>query len=46
MNNMNNMNNILVTLLLSVSQVQSLCRPGWNNWGGRCYYMSTSTKNW
>ena len=43
------MNNILLfflLLLLSITRASSLCRPGWNNWGGRCYYMSTSSKNW
>jgi len=40
------MNNLLLLLLLSITRVRSLCRPGWNNWGGRCYYMSTSSKNW
>ena len=22
------------------------CKPGWVDWGGRCFYMSTGTKNW
>ena len=21
-------------------------QPGWQNWAGRCFYMSTGTKNW
>ena len=24
----------------------SPCKPGWVDWGGRCFYMSTGTKNW
>ena len=43
---METMIRILLAILASSCQVQSVCRPGWNNWGGRCYYMSTSTKNW
>ena len=46
MNNMNNTLHLLFMLLLSITGARSLCRPGWNNWGGRCYYMSTSSKNW
>jgi len=22
------------------------CKAGWQNWGGKCFYMSTGTKNW
>lgn len=24
----------------------SSCKPGWQDWGGRCFYISTGTKNW
>jgi len=33
-------------LLLAMSQVDAVCKPGWQNWGGRCYFMSSAAKNW
>jgi len=35
-----------LAFLLPVSEVLTACKPGWVDWAGRCFYMSTGTKNW
>ena len=34
------------TFIATLGLVHSKCKPGWVSWGGRCFYMSTGTKNW
>merc|ERR1712154_328367 len=31
---------------LPLQLVLASCKPGWVDGGGRCFYMSTGTKNW
>merc|ERR1719318_1922836 len=35
-----------LAFLAPITLVLAACKPGWADWGGRCYYMSTGTKNW
>lgn len=37
---------LLLMTLAGLAQVQALCKPGWQSWGGKCFFMSTATKNW
>jgi len=37
---------LCLVIFVSSSWVECVCKPGWQNWGGRCYFMSTATKNW
>merc|ERR1712156_1068492 len=36
----------LLAFIATLGLVHAKCKPGWVSWGGRCFYMSTGTKNW
>ena len=36
----------VLLVLAAISQVHCVCKPGWQSWGGRCFFMSSATKNW
>ena len=37
---------LCLVIFVSSSWVECVCKPGWQNWGGRCYFMSSAAKNW
>ena len=36
----------VLLVLATISPVHGVCKPGWQSWGGRCFFMSSATKNW